>query len=472
MAKSSDVPSWSSLAAKGCVKKLDKNVMEIILEKDVKGAFNATDTEAAKVLQKLGVDVSNQVEMVQICPLGKNIIQVTLKEGVNMDRFIGKEAVEVKSGMRVSHVRSAGQREVTLHVRGLHPQTPDSKVFDYLRCMGKVQRTKVILDVYNEGPLKGLQNGDRRYFVEFSPYVSVGTLHILDGQKVTFTFAGQKRSCFRCLKVSNECLGNGIARECEAAGGQRKLLAVHMQEFWTQIKYSPEEADIPVDLDECQEEIEQQVGGAFTPKSKQNASESENRKVKKCGALSVKWFPKKADHGDVKQFLVRFGLPEDHTDIKIKDNGQVIIDNLDSTICDKLSESITGNKFNGKKTIYCQGIVLATPEKSAVDKGDLQQQQSELQSETQGKQDNSFAKYLQKTCNETDNLNGYVFADVKNSKFFAKPLETESESDNVEDSYNNDEDWLSSTSRKKRKQKLKNKTNSKKLDIKKTPQSK
>ena len=116
--------------------------------------------------------------------------------------------------------------------------------------------------------------------------------------------------------------------------------------------------------------------------------------------------------------------------------------------------------------------MLATPEKSAVDKGDLQQQQSELQSETQGKQDNSFAKYLQKTCNETDNLNGYVFADVKNSKFFAKPLETESESDNVEDSYNNDEDWLSSTSRKKRKQKLKNKTNSKKLDIKKTPQSK
>ena len=109
MAKSSDVPSWSSLAAKGCVKKLDKNVMEIIPEKDVKGAFNATDTEAAKVLQKLGVDVSNQVEMVQICPLGKNIIQVTLKEGVNMDRFIGKEAVEVKSGMRVSHVRSAGQ---------------------------------------------------------------------------------------------------------------------------------------------------------------------------------------------------------------------------------------------------------------------------------------------------------------------------------------------------------------------------
>ena len=128
MATSSDNISWASHASKGCVKRLNKNVMEIILEKDTKGVFNASDNEAAKVLQKLGVDVSNHVEMVQICPVGKNVIQVTWKDGVNMDRFFAKEVFEVKPGLRVSHVRSAGQREVTVLIKGLHPQTPDSKV--------------------------------------------------------------------------------------------------------------------------------------------------------------------------------------------------------------------------------------------------------------------------------------------------------------------------------------------------------
>ena len=76
MTQSSDGASW---AAKTCPKKLDKNVMDILLEKDKKGLFNASDNETAKVLQKLGVDVASHVEMVQICPLGKNVIQVTLK---------------------------------------------------------------------------------------------------------------------------------------------------------------------------------------------------------------------------------------------------------------------------------------------------------------------------------------------------------------------------------------------------------
>ena len=240
MAQTSDGPSWASQAAKGSLQKLSKNVMEIFLEKDVKGVFNASDSKSARVLQNLGVDVSSHIEMVQICPLGKNVIQVTLKDDVNIDRFVNKEAFEVKAGVRVSHVRAAGQREVTLLVKGLHPQTLDSRVFEYLKCMGKIQKTKVILDTYKEGPLFGLQNGDRRYYIEFFPNISIGTLHIVDGQKVTFSYPGQKRSCFRCLNIAHECPGNGIAKDCEAAGGSRKLLSAHMQELWAKIKYSPE----------------------------------------------------------------------------------------------------------------------------------------------------------------------------------------------------------------------------------------
>ena len=266
--------SWASQAAKGSFKKLSKNVMEIFLEKDVKGVFDASDSETARVLQKLGVDVSSHVEMVQICPLGKNVIQVTLKDDISVDRFANKEAFEIKAGVRVSHVKAAGQREVTLLVKGLHPQTPDSRVFEYLKCMGKIQKTKVILDTYQEGPLKGVQNGDRRYFVEFFPNIPIGALHVVDGQKVTFSYPGQKRSCFRCLNVAHDCPGNGIAKACEAAGGSKKLLSVHMKEFWCKIKYSPEllpsSEQVPDDIDD----IQLQIGGSFTPKAKSAHSHS------------------------------------------------------------------------------------------------------------------------------------------------------------------------------------------------------
>ena len=97
MAQASDGPSsWASHAAVGSFQKLSKNVMEIYLEKDAKGGFDASDSETARVLQKLGVDISSHVHMVQICPLGKNVIQVTLKDNINIDRFINKEAFEVK----------------------------------------------------------------------------------------------------------------------------------------------------------------------------------------------------------------------------------------------------------------------------------------------------------------------------------------------------------------------------------------
>ena len=344
MTQTSDGASWASLASKGSLRRLEKNVMEVILEKDDKGGFNTSENDTARLLQKLGVDLGSHCEMVQICPLGRNVIQVTLKKDVNMEKFFNKEVFEVSSGVRVSHIRSAGQREVTLLIKGLHPQTPDSIVFEYLKCMGKVEKSKVVLDTFKDGPLKGLQNGDRRYVVEFNPNLAIGTLHIIDGQKVTFSFPGQRRSCFRCLNVSHECPGYGIARECEAAGGSKKLLAMHMQEFWKKINFSPVVAPIVDDASVDPDIIEQQIGGTFTPKVKQNVSEVES--IRKFGAVSIKWFPKKADHGDILEFLVGHGLPLGHESVNVKDNGQVIVSDLDPKISEKLCESITGSKFN------------------------------------------------------------------------------------------------------------------------------
>ena len=157
MTHTSDGASWASLASKGSLKRLDKNVMEVFLEKDDKGGFNTSENDTAR--QKLGVDLGSHCEMVQICPLGRNVIQVTLKKEVNMEKFFNKDVFEVSSGVRVSHVRAAGQREVTLLVKGLHPQTPDSRVFEYLRCIGKVEK--------KQGCFRYLQRWSTKRFTEW-----------------------------------------------------------------------------------------------------------------------------------------------------------------------------------------------------------------------------------------------------------------------------------------------------------------
>ena len=84
MGQVSDGQSWASHATKGSLRRLDKNVMEILLEKDERGLFDVSDNEVARLLQKLGVSLENHVEMVQICHLGRNTIQVTLKKNVSI----------------------------------------------------------------------------------------------------------------------------------------------------------------------------------------------------------------------------------------------------------------------------------------------------------------------------------------------------------------------------------------------------
>ena len=93
MAQASDGSvSWASIA-EDSISKNDKNVMDIILEKDTKGSFELSDVEVARVLQKLGADMRPDVhiEGVQICPMGKNVTQVTLKKEVDIDHFSRKE---------------------------------------------------------------------------------------------------------------------------------------------------------------------------------------------------------------------------------------------------------------------------------------------------------------------------------------------------------------------------------------------
>ena len=79
-------------------------------------------------------------------------------------------------------VKPAGKRDVVVTIKGIHPNTREDVVLDYLGKFGKVCSTKVVYGVFSEGPLKGIINGDRSYKLEIKPSTNLGSYHAIDGQ--------------------------------------------------------------------------------------------------------------------------------------------------------------------------------------------------------------------------------------------------------------------------------------------------
>ena len=104
--------SWADILGSSLPPSWNKNVLELVLEKDQRGPFFAKDSECAKVLMKIGINLTSDVEAVQICPNGRGVIYVTLKNNTPVDNFLCHDVIDVNnSGLRVIHIKSAGKRE-------------------------------------------------------------------------------------------------------------------------------------------------------------------------------------------------------------------------------------------------------------------------------------------------------------------------------------------------------------------------
>lgn len=360
--------SWAQMLGSTLPTRLNKNVLEIVLEKDERGAFNVSDEDCFRLMKKIGLETipGIQVEAVQICPNGRGVILITLKDNCSLEVFCRYDVFDVTaSGIRAVNVKPAGKREVVVTVKGLHPNTRDEAVIDYLGKFGRVVTTKVVHATFGDGPLKGFKNGDRSFKVELKPHSNIGSYHILDGQKVTVRYPGQQQTCARCHETASRCAGGGMARRCEAAGGVKVELCDYIMGLWERIGYSPgvlEVAAVYDDHGEVGGEVEgqanPQTGGKFTPTK--IVSEPE-----RFTGVSVKQFPRDTDAGDIMEFLAKSGLPETHKEsVLIKSNGVVTIKNLDNAVCLKLIENIHNKKHFNRK-LFCNGIIPLTPEKPA-----------------------------------------------------------------------------------------------------------
>ena len=151
--------SWAEVLGSSLPQNWNKNILEIILEKDSSGPFNVCEKDCAKLLTKIGIEFSGigQIEAVQICPNGRGVILITLKSNVPVENFICSDVIQVtENGIRAVYIKPAGKREVIVNLRVLHPNTKDEGVMNYLSKFGKVMSNQVTHCVYRV-PFQGVE---------------------------------------------------------------------------------------------------------------------------------------------------------------------------------------------------------------------------------------------------------------------------------------------------------------------------
>ena len=89
--------SWAQMLSSSLPQCWNKNVLEIVLEKDVRGPFNVSDIDCARVMRKIGLDSRPgvHVDSLQICPNGRSTILITLKKDIDIMKFCRYEVFMV-----------------------------------------------------------------------------------------------------------------------------------------------------------------------------------------------------------------------------------------------------------------------------------------------------------------------------------------------------------------------------------------
>ena len=215
-------------------KKLNRNVINVILEKLRSEQYNFGDELVGEICKVIGVNVGTQTMGYQVHFTPREItLSVVLRPEIGAERFCSQEVKHVRDGLRIVAVKPDNLRVVKLRIVGLYFNTPDSLVIEYLENFGiKVTSQTSSMDTFKEGPWRGQLNGERVYQAEVhSQKCPMGSYHLMDGARVKVIYTGNTRTCARCHSPPDQCPGNGIARQCEAEGTDRVSLSLHLKQL-------------------------------------------------------------------------------------------------------------------------------------------------------------------------------------------------------------------------------------------------
>ena len=356
--------NWASIASLNISRRQKTNTLEVRLENETGSGSSLNTEEIERLLRRLKVNPS-QFSMIQACPERKNVVYITFVQGVDNTKFLANQTKSyiLKEGIRTTTIRPVGKRDVLVTVYGLHPDTRDEGVIQYLSAYGEVnKKDPVVYGVYPGVPgssiIAGKYNGNRSYMVEVKR--NRGTYHIIDGEKVTIKYRGQIKTCAKCHQSQHTCPGKGLARDCSA---ERVLLSDHMKNHWEEINFKPNTADMnEVDIT-TDDEIEK-VSASQTKENKTSFKEPDPDTLKKCTGVVI---PGDCDIGSLIRFLKECGLAEEFTqeDLLFKENRKtktVYVHDLSPETSMKLIRNSQDREFQGKK-LSVFTLVEDTPSK-------------------------------------------------------------------------------------------------------------
>ena len=358
--------SWSSIASMNVSKRNKTNTLEVRLEKDEGTSCKLKVEEIERLLRRLNIQ-ANQFTSVQACPERRNVVFITLVNGVDIKRFINpsNESFILKPGIRTTVIKEVNRREVNVQVFGLHPDTKDEAVIRYLNAHGKVNtKLPVTYSTYPGAPgsslLAGKRNGNRSYAMEVNK--NIGSVHIIDGEKVSIKYQGQIKTCNKCHQQSNACPGKGLAKDCSA---DRILLSQHMATYWKQINYQPDTMEMN-DVD-IEEEDEDRVSKVDEIQTEPALFSTDTNMIERYSGVVIKGVKKGSDLQDITDTLKEAGLPFSYEkeDLQVYEKHNkltIYIHDLQPETCVELVNNLHGQeKMGSKLSLY--SLVEDTPTK-------------------------------------------------------------------------------------------------------------
>ena len=325
---------YSSIAGLNKSARDKKNVLEVNLEKhDEKAKFKLEESDIENLMKTLKIS-RNDCEGIQVCPLGKPVVFITLKNEINIEKFNKWrfESIVVKEGISSSRIGPKGKREVQVQVIGLDVETKDSVVINYLDAHGDVNKNeKVIHHTFKGGFLDGLETGNRSYIMEVKKEIS--SHHIIDGTKVEIRFEGQVRSCGNCYRPPSECGADAIAKNCQSPRGD---LAEVMKAHWADIGFEPQGSPVQYQENTVADNFEVQRGARERSFPVLGAAELDGN----YESIKVVGIDKEMELDKLLITLKEVGLPA-RKEVKdlIRNKRIVHIDNLDTETCMKMKRN-------------------------------------------------------------------------------------------------------------------------------------
>ena len=241
------------------------NVLDIFFErKNDSISYNLSKEELAKLIfKKMCIDPKS---ILKIDTSGFGRINIELVNSVNLESMINLPVFEIREGLRTKFYRPHHRKESLVTISWLDIETPDSLVAHVMSHFGNlksdIQWVKFKKEE-NESELASMLNtilsGERQVWMEIDkPIPSYG---IIDGRKVKIYYPGQRRTCARCQKTADQCLGNSNAKLCDERGGDRVGVEIVWKSILEKIGYVDynDEKEITQETDENTEIEESEV---------------------------------------------------------------------------------------------------------------------------------------------------------------------------------------------------------------------